>query len=705
MRACKMLIPTHIAAVPSHLRPLSGKDWCASVQKKFGHSPQKAYLCKMILDYPWYFLSGCLLLGAGYALALYRLGAARSPLGPRLRLLLAALRFAAVSLIAFLLLAPVVRRTVNQSEDPLILVLEDRSESVGDIELDYGLDKDYDVVEIPFGGSSTDIAAALSQAWDEYGGRNVGAIVLASDGIVNTGLDPRATAPRLSCPIYTVALGDTAQHPDAAISHVRYNKTACKGSLIPLEISVNAHHLQGLRKQLRVLCDGRAVAGQTLTYSHDRFSSTVSLSLEAPAPGLHTFRAVLEGDSSEYSQANNSSSFVIEVLEGRQKAALIGAAPHPDMAALRQALESDERYEVETFLASDLKGKISDFRSRYDLYIYHNLPLQGTDPELFYTDKPALFILGARTDLAQFDRLHTGLEIHTRLQKSHEVLPVWNDGFAAFAVEEDLRRMFDQMPPLTAPFGEYSLAASAQTLLSARIGSVTSSNPLIALCGHQGRRCVVVAGEGLWRWRLLCYQLYGSHQTFDRLVSRLALWAVSQPGRDRFRVSVQPICQSYEPVVIDAALYDENYEPSNLPEAHLSLQGRDYLFGRSGQGYRLNLGQLPPGSYSYSARTSLAGSAFECRGSFVVEERSLEQLSLVADHALLRTLSSLTGGEMLEPSQLPQFRRILAQRCDIKPVIYTHTRYTELTGVPWMLAILLLLLAAEWVLRKYNGDI
>ena len=41
----------------------------------------------------------------------------------------------------------------------------------------------------------------------------------------------------------------------------------------------------------------------------------------------------------------------------------------------------------------------------------------------------------------------------------------------------------------------------------------------------------------------------------------------------------------------------------------------------------------------------------------------------------------------------------------IKPVIHTHTRHSELLTLPLVLALILLLLAAEWVMRKYHGEI
>ena len=58
----------------------------------------------MIIDYPWYYVLLCLLLGAAYAAVLYFVGPASFT--RRLRWVLSVLRFLAVSAIAFLLLEP-----------------------------------------------------------------------------------------------------------------------------------------------------------------------------------------------------------------------------------------------------------------------------------------------------------------------------------------------------------------------------------------------------------------------------------------------------------------------------------------------------------------------------------------------------------------------------------------------------------------------
>ena len=75
----------------------------------------------IIIDYPWYFLFFCLLLGAAYAFALYwvRLRHKAERDFPRgLSIVLSLLRAVAVTAIAFLLFSPLVKRESSRREKP-----------------------------------------------------------------------------------------------------------------------------------------------------------------------------------------------------------------------------------------------------------------------------------------------------------------------------------------------------------------------------------------------------------------------------------------------------------------------------------------------------------------------------------------------------------------------------------------------------------
>ena len=669
----------------------------------------------LLFDYPWYCLLFCFLAGAVYSGVLYWRGGRKDTALPRVvGILLPLLRFLAVTLISFLLLAPLLRRNVGVRERPIVVLVQDKSTSVPSQSralLDacsQTLSANYQVVLDSFGAGATDIAAALTSVGDRYAGRNLGAVVLATDGIYNQGQNPAIVAPRLAVPVYTVALGDTTQRRDAAITHVRCNRTAFLGNTFPVEVTVRAHLLAGQRATLSVSRGGRTLGSQEILYTDNHYTATHTLVIEADKPGLQHYTVSLTLCAGEGSSSNNSRTLAVEVRDGHQRITILAAAPHPDIAALKRSIEANPNYEVDVQLLSD-NPRLEHVKES-SLLVLHNLPAQGSQLDLgAFRGIPTLYVVGVQTDLGRFNALHTGLEIVARARKSDEVMAERESSFALFTLADDVGGRLEQLPPLVAPFGTYRSVGNMQVLFSAKVGGMASGRPLIAFCQQEGVRRAFVVGEGLWRWRLQDYQMTGSTADVDLLVEKMVVYTSQLTNHDQLQVTHEPIYQENEPVTIQAMLYNDNFEPVNDPAVSLALTRVDsadkavatYEMNRSGTGYSLHLGLLAPGHYGYTATTTLAGKSHKAVGSFIVEELNLEELSLVADHALLATIATTTGGEMIYPHEVDRLPKLLAARDDLKTVVYPHTRYTDLLNLPWLLVLLVLLLSVEWAVRKF----
>ena len=732
---------------------------------------------QLLFDCPWYFILLCLLAGALYSAALYWImnnehkvmnngsrhthyslfNTHHSEGVPRwARIAMPVLRFLSVSLIAFLLMAPLIKRHVATHEKPLIVVAVDASESVksgatanSQFSILNSQLKKYEVVFDTFGGKTTDIAAELDNISNRYAARNLGAVVLASDGIYNQGQHPANVAPRLAVPIYTIALGDTTHRPDAAVADIRYNQVVYLDNQFPIEVTLRASMLRGQQATLAVSCDGRQLFSKAVTFSDNDFATTETIMLPADKPGLKKYNISVSPCRGEMTTANNVRSVAVEVIDGHQKIAILANAPHPDIAAMRQALAASPHYETDLFLAEELEQLTPQKLAAYSLVILHNLPSASHTKLQLPKNQPALFIVGNSTDLARFNALHNGLEIVAKAKKTDEVSAQHSNAFSLFSLDEEVCRTIEQLPPLSAPFGTYKPSGNLQSLFTARVGTLATDRPLIAFCQQEGVRYGFVVGEGLWRWRLHDFLLTDSHRNFDMLMDKMVVYTSLQASRDRFRVTVPHILLDNEPATLLGELYNDNFEPVNTPEASVTLSFRPdsesprhlkdslpsksmngelsnddsrpqvtdhrsqitdhrsqitsttYAFNRSGTGYTLPLGTLAPGRYHYAATTTFNGHKYDAAGDFIVQEASLEQATLVADHALLNTLSQTTGAQMLYPNQIDQLQKFLDQRDDLKTLIQSQTRYTSLLDLLPVFLLILLLLTAEWFLRKY----
>ncbi len=82
-------------------------------------------------QYPAWYLLLCVLLGLVYALSLYYKDKTFVDQHPNLHKILGVIRFLAVSLLAMLLLKPLLKSLFTETKKPVIVLAQDQSESVG----------------------------------------------------------------------------------------------------------------------------------------------------------------------------------------------------------------------------------------------------------------------------------------------------------------------------------------------------------------------------------------------------------------------------------------------------------------------------------------------------------------------------------------------------------------------------------------------
>lgn len=690
----------------------------------------------ILTDFSWLGIAVCIVLAAAYAIVLYAIGR-KHEMSAKTRAVLAVLRFLSVFFISVLLLSPVFKIQVVETEKPVVVLLHDNSQSIvlgkdsayyrneylhSFEQLKKELSGEYQVEEFSFGGDvrqgfdgsfdqpSSDISLALDDISEMYKGRNVGAVVLATDGIYNAGHTPRADADKHPYPIYTIALGDTAIHKDAAIKNLKHNKITYLNSRFPVEIAINADKLQGQTKRLIVENNGKVLFSKEIHYTSDNYFGTENVLLDADKAGVQLYTVRLQVCDGEVSASNNVRTFAVEVLDSRRRVAIVAQSPHPDVGALKRYFERLESYEVETFLADNFTASSRES----DIIVLHQLPDNNTNhntlvDKLIQQQTPILFVLGEQTSFARFDRLQMGLTLNAKSSRFDEATAVCNGAFGSFSVDGALREV-EGFPPLSMPFGNIVTTKGIQTLLYAKIGTVATERPLMAFGQKNGVRYGFIVGDGIWRWPMADFNENGSSEAFGTLMDKTCTYLAQQSAKEKFVVRAEASFAENEVITLYAELYNDNYELVNTPEVTLSVENekgesREYVFGRTQNSYSVAIGTLPQGRYNYVAKTTLGGKTFSKKGSFVVQRLALEENSLAADHQLLNTLARNTGGLMIYPNQLAQLPELLKKRGDIRNVMYSRYKYSELIKLPWVFVAIVLLLAIEWTARRYKNEI
>lgn len=679
-----------------------------------------------------FWLLPCLVFGFSCAWFLYQKSAF---LSQNLKWFLFFFRGLLISLLAFLLLSPLIKSTKYRLEKPLVIIAQDASSSVNSTnnksnekaypqeirKLANQLSADFEVKILNFGddvkpgfdftqqAKTTNISKVFSYVDQQYGNRNIGALILASDGIINRGANPIINIKTLKYPIYSIALGDTIPKKDVLISAVNYNKLVYLGSDHQIEIHLSANKSKGLKSNLRIKTSDGQSQSIAFDINQNDWQKTFAVKLQTLKKGMQKISISIDGISGELSNQNNQQTIFVEVLDGREKVLIMADAPHPDVSALKQAIESNKNYEVKLAFADAIPTNTED----YGLIVFHALPTLSHPIAalLKQTSSHARwFVIGANSDVSALSKQQNLLNI-TANNLSQEYFAALNKDFYAFSLSDNVKNMVANAAPLIAPFGKYSLKGAGVVLFHQKIGNALKSNPLLSFENDGGIKTAILTGEGFWRWRLQDFEINENHEAFDELITKTVQYLSAKDDKRKFRV--YPAKNSFlanENIILHAELYDDAYALVNEPEVSVEIKSEEgkkfsYMFSKQDKVYQLDAGILPPGAYNFIAKTQLGAKKYQAQGQFLIEDLNIELMKTTADHQLLYNLSALGGGALVYPNEIRNLEKLITDNEEIKTISFSENSYDELINLKWFFALLIVLLASEWFLRKRNGEI
>lgn len=688
---------------------------------------------KIVFEYPTWFLIFCILAGLGYSFFLYRKDKRLEEVSLWIVRVMAAFRFLTVSILCFLLLSPLLK-TINRTvEKPIIIVAQDNSESLVTGKDSSFFRKEYKqklqtlieklgdkyevrsysfadkvkemtgVDSLKYNEKLTDISDLFNEIETRYSNRNVGAVILATDGLYNRGSSPVYTSSKIKVPVYTIALGDTTIRKDLILSKVEHNHIAYLGNQFPVEVVLDAKRLKGKTSTLTVSKGGATLFSQVVNFSSDAYTSTIPVLLDAKEVGLQRYRVSLAPVAEEASASNNSKDIFVDVLDARQKILILADAPNPDIAAVKEALASSQNYEVESYTLDAFDKPLA----KYNMVILHQLPSARTPAakilsEINASNIPVWSFSGA-TALLKND-----LKYSSGTNKTNEVEPVLDENFPLFTISDDLRKAIKDFPAVTCPFGTYQADNNTNVLLYQRIGIVDTKTPLMLFNTVGENKVAVFTGEGIWKWRLQDYQSHNNHELFNEFVSKVVQYLSVKVDKSFFRIIAKNNFFENEAIELEAEVYNDSYELINQPEVTAVFTNAEnkkfnFTFSKTSNAYRLNAGMMPVGEYKYDAQVKVGEKIYKQHGEFSVSALQVELTNTTADHQLLYSIAQKHGGEMIYPADMEKLSDKLNAREDIKSVSYSEKKLDDVIHLKWIFFLILALISAEWFMRKRNG--
>lgn len=669
------------------------------------------------------------IMGLAYAWLLYNHEKHKQNYSKLLIRFLFALRFISISLITVLLLNLLLKYSSNRTEKPLLIFALDNSASLVSgkdsaiIKNDFipqiqsvekELSEKYDVHTVLFGNAvqnkttpdfkdkESDLSQLLNDIGNNYANRNTGALIICSDGIINRGSTGIEAVSKFNFPVYTIALGDTNQTADILIRKINHNQVVYFGNKFPVEIAIQANRLKGKSATVSIYKDNTKKSEQSVKLTGDNFMQSLNFVLEAEKPGVQKYRVVINSVEGEVNTTNNFADFIVDVIDTREKILILAEAPHPDIAALKESIESGQTYETEISMVFEFNKPLKP----YSLVILHSLSVNHLSllNELNNNNQPYLLIHPKANENLP------GLKITSTYNKQNETEAVYNKNFTLFGISDDLKNYIREFPAIQTHFGQYMSSPGSSALLFQKIGMVETENPLLLFSDNNGKKTGIIAGDGIWRWRLRDFADHGNHNLFNELVSRCVQYLSVKADKSFFRVNTRKIINENEAVEFNAEVYNPSYQLITEPEVNIIITDStnkqfNYTMSKQNNSYFLNAGLLPPGEYKYKATVKNNTQVFSNSGTVTIKAMLAEKNNTVADHSLLHQLSGNSGGKLFFMNQLEQLKKDLESNETIKPVTYTQKELNDLIDLKWIFFLIVGLLSIEWFLRKREGSV
>jgi uncharacterized membrane protein len=596
----------------------------------------------------------------------------------------------------------------------------------------------------------SDLAAALRAVRERYRERRVAGIVVISDGGDTSSEDAARSVEDAATPVFTLGVGGVRVAPDIEVTDVAAGEAALTDSSVDLTVTAVS---RGVNRpfQLRVMENGRPVDVRTVTpaASDSPVREVFTVSPSRQTATLYTVEVAAA--PGELVAENNRRSVLVSPPGRKRRLLVVEGAPGFEHTFIKRALASDPGIDVDSVVrkgrnergnptffvqaaasrATQLSGGFPPDRDalfQYDAVVFANVEadalsrLQLELAATFVEERGGgVLVLGAKSFEQQglagtaleevlpvdlHDRgngvvrasSQAGQPFRLRLTPEGESHPVMRIGPSP---EETVKR-WSQVPALAGatPLGAPRPGAQVLAVTDAADGV----RPVIAVQRYGRGRAMVFTGEASWRWRM---QLPSSDRTHELFWRQVARWLSSSAPEPIAATSLPPVLPgATEQLGVDVR--DGGFEPVRNADVtmRVTLPGGDTrdlraaLVDATSGRYAVPMRFEQPGVYRVVAEARQGSRVLGASQQWVLAGAAdLELADPRLNEDVLRRVSRASGGRYLQASDVPRLPSLLSSSSDdaAPPTLQ------ELWHNIWIFAMIVLLLGAEWALRRQWG--
>lgn len=640
-------------------------------------------------------------------------------------LIYVALRFVSYFCVLLLLLNPKFEKLTIFEEKPNLVIVIDDSESIKHLnqeenvrgvintlqqqnELEAKFDIHYysfDSDIKPFDGLSfskpqTNIAKIYESISEIYRGKT-SPVLLVTDGNQTYGEDYEYAASRIDQPIFPIIMGDTIEYSDLKIQQLNVNKFAYHKNKFPVEIISSFSGIGIANSQLVISSGSSILFRQSLEFTENTRSHITLAELPASLVGVNTYSVKLQPLNSEKNTINNEKPFAVEVIDQRTNVAIVSDMIHPDIGALKKAIESNEQRSVTLLKPNDYLERAED----YQLVILYqpNSSFQAVYNLLNSVNKNRMVITGTQTD---WNFLNNIQETYTLgiTNQTEEYLPEFNSNYNTFIVD-DLN--FSSFPPIKGEFGDLNVSLPFQVMINKRVGNSILDQPLWLMLEDNGRKESLLLGENIWRWRAQSFLNNRSFQKFDNVLGKVVQYLATNKRRTRLDVNYESFYNGNGDIIVNAQFFNKSYEFDSNAKLNITLVNPDsnetvtVPFVLKQNMYEVDLSGFESGTYNFVVRAN--DGEVSQSGTITILEFNVEQQFLNADVSKLRTVANITNGIAFYHTQTQELIDTILNDNRFVTLQKSTKNIVPLIDFKILLFLIAISLAVEWLLRKYNG--
>ncbi len=592
-------------------------------------------------------------------------------------------------------------------------------------------------------GEHTNLGDALTQAINANrpaaSSGVSGGVLLVSDGRDNgqtSPLDAARAAKSLGFPVFTLCEGQETRAQDVQVVAQRPQVFAEPGQEIELVADLRDNGIAQAPVSVTLLRDGKRVAAQTLTLTPGRHE--VSFPVVEPHKGFYRYAVACSPAPGETDLTNNRANIFLNVMDTHARVLLLEGQPTWDSKFLAQTLRDDPTLLLDSVyqltdtrpfaVSGSAETPLLKVPHTVDEFAHYDVVLLGRGYESFFDAAATealkkwvgdrggcLVFLRGRADertpaLRELEPIVYGTqELETaqiRLTEAGRSHP----GFA-FDTAEDAQTVVKKLPSLMTATRVQNEKALAVVLARASDSAGDGEAKPMATLAYQrfGQgKVMAVVGQGLWRWAFLPPDLEKYGKVYPEFWTQTIRWLVSEsdflPGQN---VALRTDKTTYSAGETVNLLGFQRGAKAALPLITLTLPDGKMttLTPAKGDGKTAD--------FTATHRPTLSGEyvatiapppgnkkAVPVSAAFTVFTGQEEDANRSADPPLMQQIAAVGSGQMLlfgELNSLPE--RLRAAELSAVRVEEPHTLWDR----GWVLALLLGLLATEWLLRRRLG--